>query len=73
MTEPDHAGRIPRSIETEAVRDGDDWVINGHKWFTSNGIDADFFIVMCRATTRPASSARPASMTQIIVRPTPRA
>ena len=30
------------------VRDGDEWVINGHKWFTSNGIDADFFIVMCR-------------------------
>ena len=49
MTEPDHAGSDPRSIETEAVRDGDDWVINGHKWFTSNGIDADFFIVMCRA------------------------
>ena len=30
------------------VRDGDDWVINGHKWFTSNGQRADFFIVMCR-------------------------
>ena len=30
MTEPDHAGSDPRSIETEAVRDGDDWVINGH-------------------------------------------
>ena len=49
MTEPDNAGSDPRSIQTEAVRDGDDWVINGHKWFTSNGIDADFFIVMCRA------------------------
>jgi acyl-CoA dehydrogenase len=49
MTEPENAGSDPRSIRTSAVRDGDHWVINGHKWFTSNGIDADFFIVMCRA------------------------
>ena len=49
MTEPDNAGSDPRSIKTTAVRDGDDWVINGHKWFTSNGINSDFFIVMCRA------------------------
>lgn len=49
MTEPDHAGSDPRSLATSAVRDGDQWVINGHKWFTSNGSDADFFIVMCRA------------------------
>ena len=49
MTEPDAAGSDPRSLTTEAVREGDDWVINGHKWFTSNGFAADFFIVMCRA------------------------
>src|SRR5258708_20977051 len=48
MTEPDSAGSDPRSIKTTAVRDGDQWVINGHKWFTSNGFRADFFIVMCR-------------------------
>ena len=48
MTEPENPGSDPRSIKTTAVRDGDHWVINGHKWFTSNGIDADFFIVMCR-------------------------
>ena len=34
MTERDHAGSDPRSIATEAVREGDEWVINGHKWFT---------------------------------------
>ena len=49
MTEPENAGSDPRSIQTTAVREGDEWVINGHKWFTSNGLAADFFIVMCRA------------------------
>ena len=48
MTEPDQPGSDPRSLKTSARRDGDEWVINGHKWFTSNGKRADFFIVMCR-------------------------
>jgi acyl-CoA dehydrogenase len=67
MTEPEHAGSDPRSITTEAVRDGDHWVINGHKWFTSNGIDADFFIVMCRANDPTGELGAPGRMTQIIV------
>jgi acyl-CoA dehydrogenase len=67
MTEPEHAGSDPRSITTEAVRDGDDWVINGHKWFTSNGIDANFFIVMCRATDPTGELGLGGQMTQIIV------
>jgi len=67
MTEPDHAGSDPRSIVTEAVRDGDEWVINGHKWFTSNGIDANFFIVMCRAHDETGEFGMPGRMTQIIV------
>ena len=46
MTEPG-AGADPTLISTHAVRDGDEWVINGHKWFTSNGSRADFLIVMC--------------------------
>ena len=67
MTERDHAGSDPRSIATEAVREGDEWVINGHKWFTSNGIDADFFIVMCRANDPTGELGAPGKMTQIIV------
>jgi acyl-CoA dehydrogenase len=67
MTERDHAGSDPRSIATEAVREGDEWVINGHKWFTSNGIDADFFIVMCRANDPSGELGAPGQMTQIIV------
>ncbi|MFZ0667861.1 MAG: acyl-CoA dehydrogenase family protein [Acidimicrobiales bacterium] len=46
MTEPG-AGADPTLISTTAVRDGEEWVINGHKWFTSNGSVADFLIVMC--------------------------
>jgi acyl-CoA dehydrogenase len=46
MTEPDTAGSDPTLLQTSAVRDRDEWVINGHKWFTSNGSIADFLIVM---------------------------
>jgi acyl-CoA dehydrogenase len=58
MTEPDQPGSDPRSLRTTAVRDGDEWVINGHKWFTSNGLRADFFIVMCRTRTPRAGTRR---------------
>jgi acyl-CoA dehydrogenase len=67
MTEPDNAGSDPRSLKTTARREGDEWVIDGHKWFTSNGIDADFFIVMCRAEDPSGEEGRSGSMVQIIV------
>jgi len=46
MTEPDVAGSDPTLIRSNAVLDGDEYVINGHKWFTSQGSKADFLIVM---------------------------
>jgi acyl-CoA dehydrogenase len=67
MTEPDQPGSDPRSLKTTARREGDDWVINGHKWFTSNGKRADFFIVMCRTEDVAGGADRNAAMTQIIV------
>jgi acyl-CoA dehydrogenase len=51
MTEPDSAGSDPTLLQTRAERDGDGWVLNGHKWFSSNGSIADFLIVM--AVTDP--------------------
>ena len=45
MTEP-QGGADPMVFTTQAVRDGDYWVINGEKWFSSNARYADFFIVM---------------------------
>jgi len=68
MTEPHNPGSDPRSLDTSAVLDGDHWVINGHKWFTSNGIDADFFIVMARvAESDEAAKRREGTMAQFIV------
>ena len=48
MTEPEVAGSDPTQIQTSAVLDGDEWVINGHKWFTSGAHGADFAIVIAR-------------------------
>jgi acyl-CoA dehydrogenase len=46
MTEPMTAGSDPTLLQSTAVLEGDEWVINGHKWFTSNGMIADFLIAM---------------------------
>jgi acyl-CoA dehydrogenase len=67
MTEPDTAGSDPRSLRTTARREGNEWVINGLKWFTSNGRRADFFIVMCRTEDPSGPADRNGKMTQIIV------
>jgi alkylation response protein AidB-like acyl-CoA dehydrogenase len=51
MTEPEHAGSNPVWMSTTALREGDEYVINGHKWFTSAADGADFAVVM--AVTDP--------------------
>jgi acyl-CoA dehydrogenase len=53
MTEP-HAGADPTLFTTRAEKDGDEWVINGEKWFSSNARYSAFFIVM--AVTDPDAS-----------------
>jgi acyl-CoA dehydrogenase len=63
MTEP-QAGADPGLFVTRAVRDGDQWVINGEKWFSSNAKHASFFIVM--AVTDPDARTRD-KMSQFIV------
>lgn len=60
MTEPPNgAGSDPTMLQTRAVRDGDDWVINGHKWYTSNGLVASFLLIM--AVTNPEVGAHKGS------------
>jgi acyl-CoA dehydrogenase len=54
MTEP-HAGADPTLFKTRAVRDGNEWVINGEKWFSSNARWSSFLIVM--AVTDPEVDA----------------
>lgn len=51
MTEPEHAGSNPVWLDTCAVKEGDDYVISGHKWFTTAADGAAFTIVM--AITNP--------------------
>lgn len=67
MTEPDNAGSDPRSLTTTARLEGDEWVINGRKWFTSNARNADFAIVMCRTEGDDGDGGVNSKMTQIIV------
>ncbi len=64
MTEPETAGSDPTLLRTRAVRDGDQYVINGHKWFTSGAYGAAFAIAMV-VTDPDAPPHRRAS--QIIV------
>ena len=45
MTEPEVAGSDPTLLRTRAVRDGDAWVIDGHKWFSSGADGAGFAVV----------------------------
>jgi acyl-CoA dehydrogenase len=69
MTEPDSAGSDPTLLKTSAVKDGDDWVINGRKWFSSNGSIADFLIVM--AVTDPEARAHQRASMLIVDADTP--
>ena len=46
MTEPDTAGSDPTGLAATARLDGGEWVINGHKWFTSGAVGAEFAIAM---------------------------
>ena len=64
MTEPDVSGADPTGLETTAVLDGDEWVIDGRKWFSSGAEGAAFGIVM--AVTEPDAEPR-GRMSQILV------
>jgi alkylation response protein AidB-like acyl-CoA dehydrogenase len=64
MTEPDVSGADPTALRTRAVADGDEWVIDGHKWFSSSAEGAAFGIVM--AVTDPDAQPH-RRMSQILV------
>lgn len=67
MTEPmQGGGSDPKMLRTTAEKDGDEWVINGHKWWTSDGMNADFLLVMARTNL----DAHPYEGTSIILVPT---
>ncbi len=66
MTEPENPGSNPVILSCAAVKDGDDYIIDGHKWFTSSADGAAFAIVM--AVTDPA--AAPHGRASMIIVPT---
>jgi acyl-CoA dehydrogenase len=53
MTEPEVAGSDPTLIKTFAYRDGDEWVVNGHKWFISGARGAKFALLVARTEEDP--------------------
>ncbi|CAN7773864.1 acyl-CoA dehydrogenase family protein [Cupriavidus necator] len=59
ITEPG-SGSDMKACRTTAVRDGDEWVINGSKTFISNGMTADLIMVICK--TEPAAGAKGISL-----------
>ena len=65
MTEPENPGSNPTLMDTTALRVGDDYVINGHKWFTSAADGASFAIVM--AVTEPGNASPHQRASQILV------
>jgi acyl-CoA dehydrogenase len=65
MTEPEHAGSNPAWMSTTALKDGSDYVVNGHKWFTSSADGAAFAVVM--AVTTPEAENRYRRASQIVV------
>src|SRR6185436_2280799 len=65
MTEPDYPGSNPAWMATQARKDGDDYVIDGHKWFTSAADGAAFAIVM--VITNPEAESPYSRASQIIV------
>jgi acyl-CoA dehydrogenase len=65
MTEPEVAGSDPRWLRTTALRDGDHYVVDGHKWFSSGAHGAAFAIVM--AATNPAHPEPHRRFSMIIV------
>jgi acyl-CoA dehydrogenase len=66
MTEPEVAGSDPTTLQTRAELDGSDWVINGHKWFTSGAVGASVAIAM--VVTDP--DAHPYARASMILVPT---
>lgn len=66
MTEPEVAGSDPTLIKTHAIKDGDEWIINGHKWFISGARRAKFAILIARTEMDVPQGSRGANTAFLI-------
>ncbi len=66
MTEPEVAGSDPTLIKTHAIKDGDEWIINGHKWFISGARRAKFAILIARTEMDVPEGSRGANTAFLI-------
>ena len=70
MTEPEVAGSDPTLIKTNAIKDGDEWIINGHKWFISGARRAKFAILIARTELDVPEGSRGANTAFLVDLPT---
>lgn len=66
MTEPEVAGSDPTLIRTNGIKDGDEWILNGHKWFISGARRAKFAILIARTELDVPPGSRGANTAFII-------
>ncbi|MEM8501037.1 MAG: acyl-CoA dehydrogenase family protein [Pseudomonadota bacterium] len=69
LTEPDTSGSDPTGIRTRCERDGEQWCINGHKWFSSNASVSDFTLLM--AVTDPDAPPHKRASMLVVPKNTP--
>lgn len=69
LTEPDTSGSDPTGIKTRCEQDGNEWVINGHKWFASNASVSDFTVLM--AVTDPQAPPHKRASMLVVPKNTP--
>jgi len=71
MTEPDVASSDPRNLRTRIRRDGDEYVVDGRKWFTSGILDPDCKLVILMGVTDPGAATYRRQSMVLIPRDTP--
>jgi len=71
MTEPEVASSDPRNLRTRITRDGDEYVVNGHKWFTSGILDPDCRLIILVGVSNPDADTYHQQSMLLIPRDTP--
>lgn len=71
MTEPDVASSDPRNLRTRLVRDGDGYIVNGRKWYTSGILDPDCKLIILMGVTDPEAPTYRRQSMLLVPRDTP--